>query len=147
MASSYTLTHVSRRTPAGGVIADAGFLEAQQLLLEAFPERTRALFAAFNSRNAQLWDYRNGQVVGAAITSHPTSTEGELHFFAVAPDVRRTGIGRAFYEALEARAFQGQEKVIATSVVPGFFERIGFFNRGVTHTYRGQSEYYMVRVK
>ena len=145
--ASYTLSLVSRRSPAGSFIADPVFLAAQQLLFTAFPDHSNALVAALHSRNPQLWNYSNGALVGAAITSHPTPLEGELHFFAVAPEAQKQGVGRAFYEALEARAFTNQARVTAVSYVPGFFERIGFVNKGPTHTPVGCLDHYLIKVK
>jgi GNAT superfamily N-acetyltransferase len=145
MAPHYTLASVSRRTPAGTIIADRYFLEAQALLSEAFPDHGLALFRAFNSRNAALWEYRNGHTVGAAITSHPVPTEGELHFFAIAPPLQGTGLGRAFYEALEPRAFPTQSKIVAVTPVPAFFEKLGFFDRSPAR--QRTTERYMIKVK
>ncbi|MBM3230538.1 GNAT family N-acetyltransferase [Candidatus Pacearchaeota archaeon] len=126
---SYTLSRVSRRTSAGGIVLDPAFLQAQTFLFNCFPARAQAIYSALSSRNTQLWTYKNGSLVGAAITSHPTAEEGELHFIGIAPELQSRGLGRFFYTALEAQAFSDRRKIIAVTATPAFFESLGFFDR------------------
>jgi len=72
--------------------------------------------------------YDGQKLVGCAALHFYTPTTAEVRSLAVLPERKEHGIGRILVEALEAEARENDlEAIFAFTYVPGFFEKIGFF--------------------
>lgn len=71
----------------------------------------------------------NGDVLAGCGALHfYTPTSAEVRSLAVLPEMKQNGVGRAIVEALEQEARGNDlESIFAFTYVPGFFQKLGFF--------------------
>jgi amino-acid N-acetyltransferase len=94
---------------------------AQNLMLPRTPEQIRAALSHF------LVAEENGRVAGCGSLVELTPRLTELRSLAVAPEYRKTGLGRQLVAALvELARASGYDQLCALTLVEGFFNRLGF---------------------
>jgi amino-acid N-acetyltransferase len=71
--------------------------------------------------------YAGSQLIGCGALHFYTPTSGEIRSLAVAPEVKRQGVGVFLTEALEKEAVtNGLHAIFAFTYVPDFFRKMGF---------------------
>lgn len=128
--------HLHLVTPVSGgdvVLREAlpGDVEEMHTLLETFARQglllPRAVEEVYrNFREFVVAEY-DGRIVGCAGLRLYTSELGEIVALAVSPESHGQGVGRRMVETLlaEGRAL-GLRQVIALTLQPGFFAKLGF---------------------
>jgi len=72
--------------------------------------------------------YSGDRLAGCGALHFYTPTMGEIRSLAVEPDWQKRGLGKRLVEALESEARSyGLEAVFAFTYIPGFFQKLGFF--------------------
>lgn len=70
----------------------------------------------------------SGRLAGCGALHFYTPTMGEVRSLAVEPELKKHGLGRLVVEALDREARENQlHAVFAFTYVPGFFEKMGYF--------------------
>ena len=71
--------------------------------------------------------YAGQQLLGCGALHFYTPVSGEVRSLAVAPAIKRGGIGRLLVDALEKEAIHNDlHAIFAFTYVPGFFQKLGF---------------------
>lgn len=118
------------------------FLREGEPLPEGFVRRLEAEISTGNLEvlAAQDKDYNSNRPVGIAVVSYRLSvsagdTFASVEDLYVSPDARRTGVGRALLNAVEARCSARGISYVEVQVVDeeahGFYEAVGFEREGV----------------
>ena len=72
--------------------------------------------------------YDGDVLAGCGALHFYTPTSAEVRSLAVLPEMKQSGVGRAVVEALEQEARENDlESIFAFTYVPGFFQKLGFF--------------------
>jgi amino-acid N-acetyltransferase len=78
-----------------------------------------------------VWEFTvaedDGEIVGCGGLKFYSAEVGEIRSLCVAPGLQRGGVGRGLTESLLREAeHYGLKTVFALTLVPGFFEKLGF---------------------
>ena len=143
-ASPQTAPGTSRETPAAHPLpagtaaravrtrqATAADIPAMQALINGFAAQNRMLFRSANELSEFIDEYvvsfEAERLVGVCGLHPVAGGLAEVRGLAVAEDAGGKGVGRQLVEGCLARARQlGIAKVYTLTLVPGFFERLGF---------------------
>jgi amino-acid N-acetyltransferase len=124
---------VSPATAAEVVIREAlpGDVEEMHTLLEGFARQglllPRAVEEVYRNFREFVVAEHNGRIVGCAGLRLYTSELGEIVALAVSDESHGRGVGRLMVETLLAQAKSlGMKQVIALTLQPGFFAKLGF---------------------